>query len=72
MNKNPLSGLLTVSAGNIFASMVISGLLLGYFLDGWLATQPVFMLSMGALGLVGGFLRAHDLLGMRDKKDDEG
>ncbi|OYY75224.1 MAG: hypothetical protein B7Y40_02075 [Gammaproteobacteria bacterium 28-57-27] len=72
MNKNPLSGLLMVSAGNIFASMVISGLLLGYLLDSWLDTRPIFMLSVGALGLIGGFLRVHKLLGAKDKDSHEG
>jgi len=71
MNKNPLSGLLMVSAGNIFASMVISGLVLGYLIDSWLDTRPIFMLSLGALGLVGGFQRVHKMLGMKDKDRDE-
>ncbi|MGD9887695.1 MAG: AtpZ/AtpI family protein [Halothiobacillaceae bacterium] len=60
-----------VSAGNIFASMVISGLVLGYLVDSWLDTRPIFMLSLGALGLVGGFQRVHKMLGMKDKDCDE-
>jgi len=72
MNKNPLSGLLMVSAGNIFASMVISGLVLGYLVDSWLDTRPIFMLSLGALGLIGGFQRVHKLLGVKDRDDHEG
>ena len=72
MNKNPLSGLLMVSAGNIFASMVISGLVLGYLVDSWLGTQPIFMLSLGALGLIGGFQRVHKLLGAKDRDSHEG
>ncbi len=71
MKKNPLSDLLMVSAGNVFASMVISGLLLGYLLDGWLETRPIFMLSLGALGLIGGFQRVHKMLGARDRGADE-
>lgn len=71
MNKNPLAGLLSVSAGNVFASMVISGLLLGYFVDTWLDTRPVFMLIFGALGLIGGFKRVHQLIGMRDREHHE-
>jgi F0F1-type ATP synthase assembly protein I len=71
MNKNPLSGLLSVSAGNVFASMVISGLLLGYLVDSWFDTRPVFMLIFGALGLIGGFKRVHQLLGMRDREHHE-
>jgi F0F1-type ATP synthase assembly protein I len=32
----------------------ILGGVLGYFLDHWLHTKPVFMLLLGALGFVGG------------------
>ena len=71
MKKNPLSDLLMVSAGNVFASMVISGLLLGYLVDGWLDTRPIFMLGVGALGLIGGFQRVHKLLGAKDKQRHE-
>jgi F0F1-type ATP synthase assembly protein I len=71
MNKNPLAGLLSVSAGNVFASMVISGLLLGYLVDSWFDTRPVFMLIFGALGLIGGIKRVHQLLGMRDREHHE-
>ena len=71
MKKNPLSDLLMVSAGNVFASMVISGLLLVYLVDGWLDTRPIFMLSLGALGLIGGFQRVHKLLGAKDKQRHE-
>ncbi len=71
MKKSPLSDLLMVSAGNVFASMVISGLLLGYLVDGWLDTRPIFMLGFGALGLVGGFQRVHKLLGAKDKQRHE-
>jgi len=71
MSKNPLSGLLMVSAGNIFASMVISGLVLGYLVDSWFDTRPIFMLSLGALGLIGGFQRVHKLLGVKDRDSHE-
>ena len=67
MSKNPLADLLMVSAGNVFASMVISGLLLGYLLDGWLDTRPLFMLALGGLGLVGGFMRVHQMLRAKDR-----
>ncbi|MEW5838715.1 MAG: AtpZ/AtpI family protein [Pseudomonadota bacterium] len=67
MKKNPLSDLLMVSAGNVFASMVIAGLLLGYLVDGWLDVRPMFMLGFGVLGLIGGFMRVHKLLGAKDR-----
>lgn len=72
MKKNPLSDLLMVSAGNVFASMVISGLLLGYLMDGWLDTRPMFMLGFGVLGLIGGFQRVHRMLAAKDKAQHEG
>mgnify|MGYP000753280653 CR=1 FL=1 len=71
MNKNPLSDVLMVSAGNILASMVLSGLILGYLVDSWLGTAPIFMLSLGALGLFGGFRRVHKMVGAKDRESDE-
>lgn len=67
--------LLHIGAGNIFASMIISGLILGYFVDQWLETTPIFMLLFGVLGFVGGMKRIHALLQYQntDKdKDDSG
>ena len=55
-------GLLFVSVGTMLSSMVISGFLLGYLLDTWLETQPIFMLLLGAMGVVGGFLKVYRLL----------
>ena len=55
-------GLLLISVGSMLASIMISGFLLGYWVDAWLDTSPVFMLSFGALGFVGGFLKVFKLL----------
>lgn len=55
-------GLLLISVGTMLSSMVISGFLLGYWLDAWLETQPIFMLLLGAMGVVGGFLKVYRLL----------
>lgn len=66
--------LLHIGAGNIFASMIISGLILGYFVDQWLETLPIFMLLFAVLGFVGGMKRIHALLQYdhrdKDKNDD--
>ncbi|MEK6749531.1 MAG: AtpZ/AtpI family protein [Pseudomonadota bacterium] len=55
-------GLLLISAGSLLTSMIISGFLLGYLLDRWLNTLPVFMLLMGLLGIVGGAMKVLRLL----------
>ena len=57
-----LRGLMNVGAGNVFASTVIAGLLLGYGVDYWLGTVPLFMLVGGLLGLIGGMRNAHRLM----------
>ncbi len=67
MNKPSPMGLPLVGAGNMFVSMIASGFILGFLVDGWLDTRPVFMLIMGGLGLIGGLLQAHRLLRMQDR-----
>lgn len=59
-SKGP--GLLLVSVGTMLTSMVVAGFLLGYGLDVWLETQPVFMLLLGALGFIGGIMKVYRLL----------
>jgi len=44
------------------SSMTISGFLLGFLTDYWLDTKPIFLLSFGFLGLLGGTLKAYKLL----------
>ncbi len=72
MSKNAVSGLPLIGAGNIFVSMVVAGFLLGYLVDGWLDTRPWFMLGIGALGLIGGFQKAHQLLRAMDGGRQQG
>ena len=55
-------GLLLIGVGTILTSMVVAGFLLGYAMDVWLETQPIFLLSFGLLGLIGGILKAYKLL----------
>jgi len=55
-------GLLLISVGTMLSSTVIAGFLLGYWVDGWLETSPIFMVVFGGLGLVGGFLKVFKLL----------
>lgn len=60
--SGPKSGLLLIGVGTMFAAMILSGFLLGYWTDVWLDTNPLFMLAFGGLGLVGGILKVHRLL----------
>ena len=60
--KRKTPGLLLVSVGTMLSSMVISGFLLGYWVDTWFETQPLFMLILGGMGVVGGFLKVYKLL----------
>lgn len=56
------TNLLLVSVGTILTSMAITGFILGYGVDTWLDTQPIFTLSFGCLGFVGGMLKSCKLL----------
>lgn len=60
--QSRFQGLLQVGAGNMFASSILAGLVIGFALDSWLATAPVFMLIFGALGFVGGMRSARKSL----------
>ena len=60
--KQQGSGLMLIGVGTILTSMVVAGFLLGYAIDVWADTRPIFMLLFGALGVVGGFLRVFRLL----------
>lgn len=62
MAKPAKPGLLLLGVGTILTSMTVAGFLLGYLLDLWLDSSPVFMLILGFLGLLGGFMRAFKLL----------
>lgn len=54
--KTPKIGMnfLMIGSGQIFASTVIAGFIVGYGIDYFLETTPIFMLLCGVLGLVGG------------------
>ena len=61
-HARPARGLGLIGVGTILASMVLSGFILGYWADVWLATGPLFMLLFAGLGFVGGILKIHKLL----------
>ncbi len=62
MTKPKSPGVLLIGVGSILASTVISGFVLGYIADIWLGTTPIFMLVLGGLGFIGGFLKVYKLL----------
>lgn len=64
-------GLLQVGAGNMFASSIIAGLLLGFLLDSWLETAPIFMLILGALGFIAGMRNAKKTLLATGRNESE-
>lgn len=53
---------LLIGVGSMLTSMIASGFLLGYGLDWWLGTQPIFMLVLGGLGFIGGLLKVYKIM----------
>ena len=45
--------------GWIAVGCIVGGFALGYLVDRWLNTWPVFMLVLMLLGIVGGFYKAY-------------
>lgn len=64
-------GLLQIGAGNMFASMILAGLMLGYVVDVWLDKQPLFMLAFGVLGMIGGMIKVHAMLKHQRSEQEE-
>jgi F0F1-type ATP synthase assembly protein I len=62
MKESRGPGLLLIGVGSVMTSMIAAGFILGYLTDSWLNTQPIFLISFGALGLIGGFLKVYRLL----------
>jgi len=62
MKKAKGPGLLLISVGSLLTSMIVAGFLLGYGVDVLLDTQPIFFLSFGLLGFIGGILKAYKIL----------
>jgi ATP synthase protein I len=62
MKQQKSRSLLLVGVGSMLTSMVVAGFLLGYALDAWVGTKPIFMLLFGGLGLVGGLIKVYKLL----------
>ena len=62
MQKQSGAGWLLVGVGTNLTAMVVTGFVLGYFVDSWLGSKPIFMVILGCLGFVGGVIKAHEML----------
>jgi len=62
MSEEKRTGILLIGVGTMLTSMAVAGFGLGFFVDYWLDSQPVFMLIFGGLGLVGGIIKVHKVL----------
>ncbi len=62
MSEPKKPGLLLIGVGQVLTSMIVSGFLLGYLLDLYFETRPIFLLILGGLGFIGGFLKVYRLL----------
>ncbi len=62
MSDSKRPGLLLIGVGQILTSMIASGFLLGYLLDLYFETQPIFLLLLGGLGFIGGMLKIYRML----------
>ncbi|MCF6217560.1 MAG: AtpZ/AtpI family protein [Gammaproteobacteria bacterium] len=60
--KEKKINLLMLGVGTILTSMVVSGLILGFIVDWWLETTPIFMMLFLLLGFVGGMLKVYKML----------
>lgn len=67
--NKPALNFLLLSAGSMFTSMIVAGFLVGYVFDLLFGTMPLFLLSFGVLGFVGGMMKVHKLLGKMELLD---
>ncbi len=67
--KKPALNFLLLGAGSMFTSMIIAGFIVGFAIDWWFETTPLFMLGCGMLGFVGGIMKVNKLLEKMDLMD---
>lgn len=58
---------LYTSLGFIIPGAVIGGVLLGWFLDDWLHTYPIFSIVGGVAGAAGGIVEIYQILTRTEK-----
>ena len=54
----------------MLGSMTIAGFLLGYLIDYWFDTQPLFLFALGVFGFIGGMLKVKELIIEPDKQNE--
>ncbi|AEG32372.1 AtpZ/AtpI family protein [Thiomicrospira cyclica] len=59
---------LMIGSGQMFTAMIISGFIVGYFIDYLLSTTPIFMLICGVLGMIGGAQKVQHMVSRMDKQ----
>lgn len=62
MKKDSGANWILIGVGTQLTSMIAAGFLLGYGLDTWTDTRPLFMIIFGCLGFVGGLIKVYELL----------
>ena len=67
--KKPALNFLLLGAGSMFTSMIIAGFIVGFAIDWWFETTPLFMLGCGMLGFFGGIMKVNKLLEKMDLMD---
>lgn len=67
--QKPALNFLLISAGSMFTSMIVAGFIVGYAFDQLFDTTPIFLLSCGVLGFIGGIMKVHKLLEKMDLMD---
>jgi ATP synthase protein I len=60
---------LMIGSGQMYASMIISGFIVGYFIDYLVGTTPIFMLICGVLGIIGGTQKVQRMMAQMDKAE---
>lgn len=62
MAKRGTPNFLLLGVGSMLTSMIAAGFILGYVVDVWLGTEPLFLLILGFLGFIGGFIKVYEML----------
>lgn len=68
--NKPKAGMnfLLVGSGQMFTATVIAGFIVGFTIDYFLGTTPIFMMLCGLLGFIGGSQKVHRILARMEPK----
>lgn len=72
-DRKPKQGFnfLMIGSGQMFTAMIISGFIVGYFIDYLLGTTPIFMMICGVLGMIGGVQKVQHMVNRMDKQPNK-